>query len=44
MLSKSVKNYTRVMKMFFSCLQENDYVIKVNEAVCQLQLPEAILH
>ena len=34
MLSKLAKNNTQAMKMFFGCLQENDYVVKVNEAVC----------
>ena len=32
------------MKMFFSCLQEGNYVIKVDEVVCHIQLFKAILH
>ena len=30
--------------MLFGSMQEDDYVIKVDEAIYQVQLPEAILH
>ena len=33
MFSKLVKNDTYAVEVFFSCLQEDDYVVKVDEAI-----------
>ena len=37
-LSKSVKNNAQAVKIFFSSVQEDDHVVKVDEAVYQIQL------
>ena len=34
MLSKSVKDDAYAVDVFLSYLQENDYIVKVDEAVC----------
>ena len=44
MFPKPVKDDAQAVEVFLSCPWENDYVIEVDEAVCQIQLTEAVLH
>ena len=37
--SKLVKNYTYVAETFLSSVQKDDFVIEVDEAVYQIELP-----
>ena len=38
MLAKVVKNYTHPFQMFFFFLREDYYIIKVDEAISEIQL------
>ena len=42
MLTKVVKNYTHPFQMFFFCLREDYYIIKVDEVISEIQFTQAI--
>ena len=42
MLTKAVKNYTHPFQMFFFCPREDYYIIKVDEAISEIQFTQAI--
>ena len=42
MLMKVVKNYMHPFQMFFFCLREDYYIIKVDEAIGEIQFAQAI--
>ena len=42
--SKLVKKNAEAMKVFFGHLQEDSYVVEVDEAIYQIWFPKAILH
>ena len=42
MLMEAVKNYTHPFQMFLLCPREDNYIIKVDEAISEIQFTQAI--